>query len=143
MKKIYLRGKHSLLYARVDNADFDYLNQRKWYYHNLGYASNQEVGYMHRLINQTPRELETHHINHDKLDNQRKNLRSVSKAVNQANKPMSRNNTSGIPGVRWDKDRELWKVSFRWNKQAYNVGNFRDKNRAIRRLEEAMRNVRG
>lgn len=139
MKEIKLtQGK----YALVDDKDFEWLNQWKWHYHNLGYARNWKVGYMHKIINCTPVGFETDHINQNKLDNRRENLRTVTKSVNQTNKPIPRNNVSGIPGVRWDKHRELWKVSFRYNKRPYNVGNFKDKNRAIQRLEKALQDVR-
>lgn len=137
MKKIPLtQGK----FAIVDDADFEWLNQFSWHYHNLGYARGAN-GFMHRLINNTPVGLETDHMNQDKLDNRRSNLRSVTASVNQSNKPISRNNTSGVQGVKWDKTRSLWKVSFRRNHQTYNVGNFKDKDRAIARLNERLLNV--
>lgn len=128
-------------FAIVDEADFDWLNQFSWHYHNLGYVRNWKFGYMHKLINATPTGYQTDHINQNKLDNRRANLRTVTASENQANKPISRNNTSGIPGIRWDSSRNLWKVSFRRNKRTHNVGNFKDKSRAILRLQEAMSNV--
>lgn len=143
MKQIKLtQGKMAL----VDDIDFEWLNQYKWNYSaqpesRPGYARNWKLGYMHRLINKTANGLETDHINQNKLDNRRQNLRSVNGSENQTNKPMSRNNTSGIPGVKWDRNRSLWKVSFRRNYRTYNVGNFKDKERAIKRLREALNNV--
>lgn len=62
--------------AIVDAEDFDYLNQWKWCC-NHGYAirNGKRVNgkrimmiRMHRLINQTPKGLDTDHINRNKLD---------------------------------------------------------------------------
>jgi hypothetical protein len=41
---------------------------------------------MHRLINNTPDGLETDHINRNRLDNRRKNLKSVTYQENQFNR---------------------------------------------------------
>ena len=48
------------------------------------------------------------HINGDRLDNRLKNLRPVSKRENNFNKKMRGDNTSGVIGVRWHKQRHKW-----------------------------------
>src|SRR3990167_10859282 len=79
MKRIKLtQGK----FAIVDNEDFEWLNQWKWHYNNSdGYAYRTKVFRringkqpkehisIHRLINKTPKGMETDHINHNRLDN--------------------------------------------------------------------------
>ena len=73
------------LEAKVDVSDFDYLSQWKWKLHKNGYAyRNSRHGniYMHRLILNPPNGLETDHINLDRLDNRRENLRAVTHAEN-------------------------------------------------------------
>ena len=75
MKKIKLtQGK----YAIVDDEDFAYLNQWRWYYHN-NYAvhtnKNKSRIYMHRFILNTPKKMFSDHINGNGLDNRRSNLR--------------------------------------------------------------------
>lgn len=51
---------------------------------------------------------EIDHINQDKLDNRISNLRDVTKEVNQRNGTRKSNNTSGVAGVCWHKQRKKW-----------------------------------
>ncbi|MCK9370911.1 HNH endonuclease [Candidatus Dojkabacteria bacterium] len=75
----------------VDNEDFEYLNQFKWYIKFSGqneYAirhKRYDETLMHRLIINTPKGMETDHINHNGLDNRRVNLRIVTTSQNQRN----------------------------------------------------------
>ncbi len=138
MKEIKLtQGKIAL----VDDDDFERLNECKWHYHDLGYARNGSKGYMHRFINNTPDGFETDHINQNKLDNRKFNLRTVTASVNQTNKPIPKNNTSGVQGVTWDRHRSLWKVHFSRNKKRFNIGNYKTKQEAITALGRALQNV--
>ena len=107
MKKIKLtKGK----YALVDDADFSRLNQWKWCYNENGYATrgthkriNGErisINYsMHRLINKTPDNLFTDHINRNKLDNRKSNLRTITHQQNCFNLSPGKRNKSGCRGV--------------------------------------------
>src|SRR3990167_2069342 len=67
MKNIPLtQGKQTL----VDDEDFDFLNQYKWFYHKQGYAVRQSGSIrMHRLLMNTPKRQEVDHINGNRLDN--------------------------------------------------------------------------
>jgi hypothetical protein len=109
MKEIELtKGK----FAIVDDKDFDFLNQWKWHYSTGGYACRveKETGksheerlskniIMHRLLVDTPREMDTDHINGNKLDNRRENLRVCTRSQNLANRPATVINKSGFKGV--------------------------------------------
>lgn len=109
MKKIKLTQNR---YALVDDEDFDYLNQFKWFVQSNGYAARDIGGrkdkqrvLMHRLVNQTPDNLYTDHINRDRLDNRRSNLRAVTQSINGHNCKLSKNNKSGYNGIHWYKNR--------------------------------------
>ena len=91
--------------AIVDDDDYDILNQSPWYYCR-GYAkrsidinNKQTTICMHRIILNTPDGMETDHINCNKLDNRKVNLRVCTHAENQCNKRKYKNNTSGHKGV--------------------------------------------
>jgi len=146
MKKIELTKGYITL---VDNKDFNWINQWKWHY-NHGYAMRKEwlynrkkyrTVYMHRLINDTESELETDHINRDKLDNRRKNLRSVSKSVNQSNKGIQKNNTSGFTGIFFEKQRNKWRIRLSMNKKRVNFGSFKDLESAVSCYKEIKKQI--
>ena len=82
-------------YTIIDDEDYSWLSQWKWYLSGSGYAVRHvscEKGYhsvyMHRLIlNLTsPNVLQTDHINGDRLDNRRCNLRAVTRSQNAQNR---------------------------------------------------------
>jgi len=93
--------------VKLDDADYAYYSQWRWKLGTHGYACR--TGYqggkygtflLHRLICGTPKDMVTDHINGDKLDNQRANLRIVTKSQNNRNllKPPV-TNTTGFLGV--------------------------------------------
>lgn len=86
MKNIPLtQGK----FALIDDADYEWASQYKWHFTTNGYArrvaKDRTTPRMHREINKTPNGMDTDHINGDKLDNRRENLRSVTRSQNVMN----------------------------------------------------------
>ena len=78
------------------------------------------VVYLHRLITNTPKGFEVDHINHDKLDNRKCNLRICTRSENLCNKVLSDKNTSGYKGVCYSKDKKKWQaVIGKSNKSTY------------------------
>lgn len=120
MKKIPLtQGK----FALVDDADFDFLSQWKWCFDGR-YAVRAGSIRMHRVINKTPVGRDTDHINGDKLDNRRVNLRSCLHAENTRNLLKMAGKSSIYKGVTWDKSRNKWKAFLLKDYKAYNLGRF-------------------
>lgn len=100
-------------YALVDTADYDDVVRWRWYRVANGYASRHGKDgrkYMHRYLMQTPQGMDTDHINRNKLDNRRSNLRIVDRSTNNFNTPPSKANTSGVKGVGWFKPAGLWRA---------------------------------
>ncbi len=115
MKKIKLtQGK----FALVDSCDFEYLNQWKWHYNRYAYHSFNkngkwsEVGMHRMIINPSDKEC-VDHINHDKLDNRRSNLRIATNSQNQHNSMLSKINKTGFKGIIWHKRDKRWQVQIR------------------------------
>lgn len=140
MKSIPLnKGK----FALVDDEDYEYLMQWKWY-ENKGYAVRGiNIGgkihkiLMHRVINKTPLGMDTDHINLNKLDNQKSNPRTATSSQNQMNKGMQKNNTSGIRGVSFHKRVNKWAANMGIHGKAVHLGYFDTKELA----EKAHRKV--
>jgi hypothetical protein len=126
-------------YALVDDADYSLYGKLKWYKNSRGYVCRVERPggekkylKLHRLVNQTPSGLFTDHINHNKLDNRKVNLRSVTQWGNSQN---NAKNTSGCVGVSFDKKSGKWRAKIATKISANETVNyvccFDDKTEAI------------
>jgi len=65
-------------FSKVSNEDFDKVKGINWYIAEIGYALNTKMGSMHRYIMNPEKGLFVDHINRDRLDNRRENLRIVT-----------------------------------------------------------------
>lgn len=84
----------------VDYEDRWLLKKYKWRLNKQGYVVSVGRGKkLHRLILNTPSGMETDHINGNKLDNRRRNLRIVTHNQNMYNKKKYKNNTVGFKGI--------------------------------------------
>ncbi len=106
-------------YAIVDEEDYEALNQYKWHFGSQGYAKRyitvngkQKPILMHRILNNTPIGYDTDHINRNRLDNRKSNLRTVTRRDNLLNKDLYSTNTSGYKNVALHKQSGKWRVSF-------------------------------
>lgn len=103
MPEIALNDEHV---AVVDEVDFEYLSQFNWFRSSHDYpvrdiwenGRNRRV-YMHRVIANPKEDESVDHVNMDKLDNRRANLRICTHQQNQQNKKVYRNNKTGFKGV--------------------------------------------
>ncbi len=117
--------------AIVDDEDYDYLMQWKWHY-DRGYArrkyridGNKTKGiFLHRVINKTPKSLFTDHINGNKLDNRKENLRNCTNKQNQRNSRKQLNTSSKYKGVCFDRQTNLWKATIRTGKGNKHIGRY-------------------
>ncbi|MEP9196563.1 HNH endonuclease [Enterobacter kobei] len=113
--------------------------------HNKGYwriACGKKCYLAHRLAwffcyGVWPKEID--HIDNNKLNNSIGNLREVTHQLNQLNMPLRSNNTSGVKGVNWDKNRKRWRARVIINGKYFTAGHFKeiaDAEVAIRALRE-------
>ena len=150
MKKIKLtQGK----FALVDNEDFEWLNQWKWYFRN-GYAvrgiwnndkKNMDTIRMHRIIIRAPENSQVDHVDGNKLDNRRVNLRLCSPLQNKRNQKLYKNNKSGFKGVSLHVDNpyKRWVAQIRVEGKLLHLGYFLDKYLASQTYQKAARKYFG
>lgn len=128
MKLIKL-GK-SNKFAIVDDKDFEYLNQFKWHFHS-GYAARNKwenkkftTIRLHRLLINCPKGKEIDHINKNKLDNRKSNLRICTRSENIANRTKNKNNTTGFKGVTYLKANKTFMAQISINGKKIYLGYF-------------------
>lgn len=100
--------------AIIDVEYIDIVKDYKWSY-SYGYVRNNQVGLLHRFIMNPPDDMVIDHINRDRLDNRRHNLRICTIEQNNKNCSKRSNNTSGIIGVNWEKRRNKWRAEISIN----------------------------
>jgi hypothetical protein len=79
-------------------------------------------------------------IDHDdtiKHHNWFSNLREATHNEQQQNKPLSKNNTSGVKGVHWNNSRKMWYASIKLNSKRIFLGSFINKADAIQAVTAA------
>lgn len=128
----------------IDDADYELVSSYRWRLSNTGYAvvgmrnnGIYKVLQMHRLINATPDNMQTDHINHNTLDNRKSNLRTVTASQNQLNRVLQSNNRSGYTGVRWNKKDRRWIAFISKEGKRTHLGSFTSLNKAIMIREKA------
>lgn len=121
MRKIKSKTK----WVIVDEADYEWLKQLTWHINADGYAStwspqNQQPITMHRLIMQAKKGQIVDHINRNKLDNRRCNLRFVTIRENllNASRPTAK-------GYYYDPKRKLYLAKIQRDGVRVSLGYFK------------------
>lgn len=81
------------------------------------------------------------HKDGNRANNRLRNLRAVSRKINQRNQGMHRSNTSGITGVYWYAPTRKWLASIRADGQQMHLGFFEVKEDAALARREAERRL--
>ncbi len=99
MKRVRL-GK-SRKYVLVDDSDFSLVSSKKWYLDSGGYAITADCIRMHRLLFNLDKGSGKYvdHINGNRTDNRRSNLRICDSRQNTYNNSLRKDNKSGYKGV--------------------------------------------
>lgn len=81
------------------------------------------------------------HIDGDTANNRLINLRTVSHAENAKNQKMRSTNTSGTMGVSFDRRRSVWVAYIHVSGRKRHIGNFRNKECAVKARLSVQQNV--
>lgn len=148
MKRIKLTQN---TFALIDNEDFDFLNQWKWrcqinrngkmYAVRTSYSKEiRKTIYMHKLLIPSFKGYCTDHINGDSLDNQRSNLRIVTKSQDCLNSKLRKDNKSGYRGIYFDNKRHGWIARFMYQGKDVLRKQFKNKEEALLYYREILNN---
>lgn len=107
--------------------------------HSMGYSQvtiKGELHLVHRIVwemhnGPIPKGFIIDHDDRNKFNNNISNLRLVSYEQNQKNRSKSKNNTSGVTGVVWDKARCKWAAQIQVKGKNKTLGRFLDMTDAI------------
>lgn len=114
----------------VDTDDLERVKKLTWHSMSNGYIQSNLPGNggklsLHRFImNLTDEPVLVDHINRNKRDNRKENLRLCTYSQNLMNSAVPRNNTSGYKGVHKHPKANRWIASIKVNKTAIYLGSF-------------------
>jgi hypothetical protein len=126
-------------YAYVDAADYDWLSQWTWHLAS-GYAIRHEGKkriYMHREIVQAAKGIFVDHMNHNKLDDTRTNLRPCTLGENARNRVKNAGATSRFKGVHYCTSKGRWRAQLWFMHKGVWLGTFTDEIKAARAYDRA------
>lgn len=139
----FIRLTHGF-FARVDDEDFERLNNHTWHYApqkkgayartNVFKDGRTTTVYLHRMVMRAEVGDLIDHINQDKLDCRKRNLRFASRTLNGFNQSPSASNKAGCRGVNYEANsagRKRWRARVRIQKRLWFSGRFHTKEEAI------------
>lgn len=138
MEIILQSKKHGTHEVLVDDEDYEKLINYNWCVNKAGYAvrhklksdfnHNSSIIYMHRCILNIENTIEyVDHINGNKLDNRKENLRVCTDHKNKMNRAVNarvRANDVGYKGVYLDERNGRFVAKITYNSKAHHIGVF-------------------
>lgn len=132
-------------FSIVDDEDYESLSKTKWQCTSDGRAAahynvkgKTRRVYMARLITDCPADKVVDHINRDRLDNRRCNLRICSRQENNRNRILNVPKTSRFMGVHFRKSRKSGKrwCAYIWHGKHEFIGYYLTEEEAARARDQ-------
>lgn len=98
---------------------------------------------LHRLVMNAKEGEHVDHINGDKLDCRRENLRLCTHGENSRNRRMSKANASGRKGVHWRRRVGKWRAQIMLNGKHIHLGDFHCREEAAAAYDRAAAELHG
>lgn len=132
----------------VDDEDFDWLNQYYWHVDkektvasHMGITGKRFL--IHRLIMNAPDDMEVDHIDGNRLNNQKSNLRLATSSQNKINRGPRKDNKSGYKGVSWHKQQNKWTARIKANGKYQYLGLYKNIEKAVEAYNQAALKFQG
>jgi hypothetical protein len=130
-----------------DVEDWERMKDHRWMIGSDGYArtnyhknnDNLKNKKFHKNIISVSSDEYVDHINRNRLDNRRSNLRAASHRLSALNRGLNKNNTTGVKGVYHRSDNGRWKATIFVDRKEYSLGNYATKEEAIRARKDGER----
>jgi len=149
------RLRQIVAYTLIEEQDAD-LAKMTWHLNNGGYAaravprrqrrhgdSSTKLERLHRVILRAPQGVEVDHINRNRLDNRRCNLRFATSGEQARNVSLNARNTTGYKGVSFLQGAQRWSATVKFEGAAYYMGVFRSPEAAAFAYDFAARALHG
>lgn len=143
------RNNHKPSFTVVDRDVYEEQSQYKWHLNSYGYVIRKEWNgvrtktvFLHRVVGEVPKGMVTDHINGDRIDNRRSNLRACAQRQNACNSRRPKSNTSGYVGVSRTLSGK-WRAFIKHDYQQLNFGRYETKEEAAYVYDQAARQLLG
>ena len=125
-------------FAKVDDDIYEQIKNYTWRVSERGYVNRNEMRkgrvqrtvYLHKLVCPSPLGMKTDHINGDKYDCQKSNLRVCTQRQNIQNKSKQKNGKSIYKGVYPHPINKTWIAGMTVNNKSVYLGSFKEERHA-------------
>lgn len=114
---------------QIDPGDYPQVAKYRWVTNAAGYfvaslGSRSNHIFLHRLIMNPPDGTFVDHVDGDKANCRRRNMRLCSRTENNRNVGLQQNNQCGYKGVYWASDRRKWRAEITVGRKHIHIGSF-------------------
>lgn len=134
------------MWAIIELSDLELVKGYRWSASGGGYAAawdGTEVILMHHIFLPRKNGFHTDHINGNRQDNRRCNLRYATRSQNSANHARRSDNKVGVTGICWDSSRKKWMATITLDGNTRRLGRFDSKTQAINVRRKAEKKLFG
>ncbi len=130
---LYNNKSEEVARAKIDKEDLKNAKKHKWHLDFYGYVISQinnKAIRLHQLVIGKKSSNQIDHINHNKFDNRKQNLRHCTTSQNCMNR-------KNVKGYCWNKENKKWQVQICINYKNIHIGCFKNKQDAITARRQA------